>query len=97
MPFNLMTGRSFVQPLPPIMIRLTPKFPFHGFDDVPRVRVYAHPTRFLEGLEPKRRRGNFSLLIGRASQIGSERAPQSFETEQRYGSRTRDIAAVTET
>src|ERR1041385_2517544 len=64
MPFNLMRRGSFVQPLPPIMVGLATKVALHSFDDVSRVSVHAHATRFLERFEPQGRRGNFSLLVG---------------------------------
>src|SRR5438105_6064969 len=97
LPLDLMPARCFIQTLPPIMICLATKTSFHRFDHVTRIRVHTHATRFLEGFQAERGRGDFSLLIGSFAKVISECAPQSLVTKQGHRRRARLFAAIAET
>src|SRR5436190_16767098 len=87
---------GFVQTLPPVMICLAPEASLHGLNDVARISMDGHPTRFLQRFQTECSGGDFSLLVRGLPEISSERAPESFEPEQRHGCSARDIAAVAE-
>jgi len=58
--------------------------------------VHTNSTWFFQGFQTERRGGDLRLLICGLTEVGSERAPQSFEAEQGNRRGARHVAAVTE-
>src|SRR6266513_6150335 len=95
-PFDLMTGRGFVQTLPPLVICLAAVTAFHRLNYVTRVGVQTHAARLLQCFEAERCRGDLSLLIGGFTQIDSESPPQPLIAQQRHRRRAGYFATVAE-
>ena len=74
-PFHFVTRFRFIQALPPIVIRLAPKVPFHRLDHITGIGVNLNLTGFFQCFQTERGGGDFRLLICRLTEVGSERAP----------------------
>ena len=81
-PAYFVRGRGAIQPFPPRMVRFSPKTTIHCLNDISRICEHIHLARLSQRLEPHRRRGDFSLLVRRRTQVFAERAPVSFVAEQ---------------
>src|SRR6266436_8578662 len=96
-PLDLVTGRGFVQTLPPLVICLAAIAALHRLNDVTRVGVQSHAARLLESFEAECRGHNFSLLIGGLTEIDSESPPQPLIAKQSDRGGAGYFAAVAQT
>src|SRR5688500_10992184 len=95
-PFDLVTARCFIKPLPPIVVRLALPGAAHGFDHVPRVRQNFNAARLPKVLKAYGGGCDLRLLVCRVSKIGPDRLPYTLEPKHRHSGRTRISPPVAE-
>ena len=93
-PLDLVPVARFVQPRPPLMIRLATKAPAHRFDHVTRIRVQVHIARFTQGFEADGRGRDLRLLIRSGAEISPDCPPQASISKQSSGSGARTATTI---
>jgi hypothetical protein len=86
-----------IQPLPPLMIRLSLEAPAHRLDNIARIGKKVYAAGLAQGLQANRGGGNLCLLISGAAQIVSHGPPVTTITKQSHCGCSRRYLAVAQT